>query len=212
MLAPAPCSSLSHQCHQAPCAVLSPGGERGDGGRFRASRDRALCVLPGEDGSREGSRGALAGLGPHGRDTQSVQAGDRASAAHGGTQGGVLLHQESHRGRSTGDRRWQSHPTTSGRHRGPSRYLQQQEQPAAGSGNGAGGKGEPGEREETQLLLRGSCCPSVSRSKRGQCKPAPLRATKHREPPNTLPILQHPPVSPWNSDPGWAVIFLQGCM
>ena len=68
-----------------------------------------------------------------------------------------------------------------------------------GGGSWAGGKGEPREREETQLLLGRSCCPSTRRSKQGQCKPALLRDTKHpcaSSPPLNTPqacfTLEHP--------------------
>lgn len=101
---------------------------------------------------------------------------------------------------------WQSHP----------KHAQGTRPAAATYSSGCsqqqgGGKGEPGEREETQLLPWGSCCPSTHRTEQGQYKAALLTDTKH--PCASSPPLRPPrPVSPWSIHPGWAVIFLQGFM
>lgn len=96
---------------------------------------------------------------------------------------------------------WQSHPATSSGHRGPCQWQLLTAVDAARSGVvgvGQVGKEIPG-REEKQLPLRGSCCPSMHRSKQGQCKPDPLRDTKHpcaSSPPLNTPqarfTLEHP--------------------
>lgn len=114
-----------------------PGGERGEGGRLRPSRDGALGVLPGKGGSRRGAEGLWQGLDLMAGTHRVLRLGT------GGSPGGILLHQgKEQQGQEVAE---------------PSQQLQQaqgtqQVLTAAGAASRewAGGRGEPREREETQ--------------------------------------------------------------
>lgn len=152
------------------------------GGRLRSSGERALCgLLPGKAavgcvaGAR--SRGvtpaalALAGAQPS-------MAGPHAGLCSGWGLSlgsthekpkGELCSFPPEAGRLAGERAPRTdhvaEPSHHLRRRGPCQQQLLTAAGAASSGSWAGGKGEPREREETQLLLGGSCCPSTCRSK-----------------------------------------------
>lgn len=85
---------------------------------------------------------------------------------------------------------------------------------AASSGRWEWGRREGrarGERGDT-VTAQGELLSLREQKQAGTVQASPAESHQTLRATNTLPILQHPPVSPWNSDPGWAVIFLQGCM
>lgn len=186
---------LLHRAHPgATSATLCcpvPGGDRGEGGRLRPSRDGAPGVLPGKGGSRRGAEGLWQGLdlmaGTHrvlrlGTEPQQHPEEPRGNSAAPGAR---RVPGEGAAG-TGGGRAIPAAPAGTGDPAGTYSSRSSQQGMGRREGRARGERGDTVTAQGELLALRDT-------SKRGQCKPALLRATQHQGhptpgPPNTRAI------------------------